>query len=361
MARRSLRSLAAARSSVRCYSAKPQQYDLARLMRAHPPLQPHVVPRRALLEAKKGQKGQKGQKGKRLADTTATALEELTVDWGCAEAVRELNVALLVDEHGVSGESFALPLDALTPAVPGRLELLKTVGALLAEECGSDGAAPTGPGVKVLDVGVGASAVYPLIGAAQFGWSFVGVDVDEEAMRFAERNLRAADCHAELRLQRDRRRVLGGGVLGRHERFAATVCNPPFYANAEEAAKATRRKLRNLGGARSGGSTRQFGGRDTELFYPLYPGGRDGGGERGFVATYIRESAAAPQASCWFTSLVSAESSLRKLRKTLAAVDVEESRELGFSVGNKRARVVAWTFLPREARREAARLWRTAR
>ena len=87
LGQRGLRTLAAAR---RCDSTKPQHYDLRRLMKAHPPLRPHVVPRQALLEAKKGKKGKKVERTSlktMAAAATAAALgsegkseDDLTVD-----------------------------------------------------------------------------------------------------------------------------------------------------------------------------------------------------------------------------------------------------------------------------------------
>jgi ribosomal protein L11 methylase PrmA len=52
-------------------------------------------------------------------------------------------------------------------------------------------AVPTGPQVKGLDVGTGASFVYPLVGAGAYGWSFVASDVDPSSVTAAKRNLDA--------------------------------------------------------------------------------------------------------------------------------------------------------------------------
>jgi len=34
-----------------------------------------------------------------------------------------------------------------------------------------------------LDVGIGANCIYPIIGNALFEWSFVGTDIDEDALQ----------------------------------------------------------------------------------------------------------------------------------------------------------------------------------
>ena len=58
----------------------------------------------------------------------------------------------------------------------------------------------------------------------------------------------------ELRRQPEPRAVLRG-VLQPTDRLAFTMCNPPFYASAEEASAAAARKWRGLGkGARKDAS-----------------------------------------------------------------------------------------------------------
>ena len=70
------------------------------------------------------------------------------------------------------------------------------------------------------------------------------------------------------------------------------------------------------------------------------------------VSTHIRESAATPGAALWFTSLVSAESSMPKLRAELSAVNAQRVEELVAATGNKNMRVLAWSFLDEGERRD---------
>ena len=51
-----------------------------------------------------------------------------------------------------------------------------------------------GATVRGLDIGCGANMIYPLLGAASYGWSFVGVDITEIADQGARRN-RDANPH----------------------------------------------------------------------------------------------------------------------------------------------------------------------
>lgn len=43
--------------------------------------------------------------------------------------------------------------------------------------------------VRVLDIGTGASCVYPLMAAKKFGWSMTGTDINHESISYAKKNV----------------------------------------------------------------------------------------------------------------------------------------------------------------------------
>ena len=49
---------------------------------------------------------------------------------------------------------------------------------------------PTGTQIRCLDIGVGANCVYPIIAKKEYGWAFVGVDIDTQALSSAQENNR---------------------------------------------------------------------------------------------------------------------------------------------------------------------------
>ena len=59
------------------------------------------------------------------------------------------------------------------------------------------GTIPRGPGVRALDVGVGANCVYPIIGRSVYGWRFVGSDIDPQALQAARANSEANAVRAD--------------------------------------------------------------------------------------------------------------------------------------------------------------------
>jgi 23S rRNA (adenine1618-N6)-methyltransferase len=258
----------------------------------------------------------------------------LTVDFADPAAVRALNRALLADAYGIRG--WDLPPGYLCPPVPGRADYLHHAADLLAGESG--GRVPRGPGVRVLDVGTGASAIYALIGHREYGWSFVGTDVDEAALASAARILAANPGLAEaivLRRQADPQAAFAG-VVHPGERFDLVVCNPPFHASARAAAAAAREKWRKLGRGAAGGS-RNFGGTAAELWCE--------GGELGFLRRMAAQSAAFAGQVRWFSSLVSSAESLLAIQRALRRAGARQVRTVPMAQGQKRSRFLAWSFV----------------
>ena len=252
----------------------------------------------------------------------------LSIDFADAEAVRRLNRAILRLVYGVKG--WDIPAGYLCPPIPGRADYVHYAADLLGGVRGAE--------VRVLDLGTGANLVYPLIGHREYGWSFVGTDIDKAALDAARRTLKANEGLAaaiELRLQTDRGRLFEG-VLKRGETFDLSMCNPPFFASAAEARGSAQEKWRKLGrGAQA--SARNFGGQGGELWCE--------GGEVAFILRMIEESARRPSACRWFTTLVSKSSNLPAAHRALRQAGAADIRTIEMAQGQKKSRIVAWTFM----------------
>lgn len=289
---------------------------------------------------------------------------EASIDFSDPDAVRALNRALLKVQYGIA--HWDIPAGYLCPPIPGRADYLHGLADLLAETNG--GEVPRGPSVRALDIGVGANCIYPLLGHSDYGWRFVGAEVDQVALRAAAAIVRANPGLGEaieLRHQPGRGHIFAG-VLREGERFDLTLCNPPFHASAADAARGSRRKLRNLGkaapatrsapagvGARAktvrSAPSLNFGGQATELWCT--------GGEASFVRRMIRESVGVAGQVLWFSSLVSKSEHLADVHRQLQKVGALAVREVAMAQGAKQSRFVAWTFLDDDARVA----WRAAR
>lgn len=269
-----------------------------------------------------------------------------TIDFADPAAVKALNKALLALHYGIL--HWDLPAGYLCPPIPGRVDYLHRVADLLAESAGK---VPTGKGVRVLDVGVGANCIYPLLGAREYGWRFVGSDIDPVSVKAASllANSNGLGSQIECRLQ-GRTGDIFQGIVAPRERFALTLCNPPFHASLAEASKGTERKLRNLGKEVKDKPVLNFGGQKAELWCE--------GGEAAFLAAMINQSRAFAEQCLWFSSLVSKKENLPAAKKALTRVGARQVRVLEMAQGNKVSRVLAWTFFDEAGCRE---WWSAAR
>jgi 23S rRNA (adenine1618-N6)-methyltransferase len=256
---------------------------------------------------------------------------ESSIDFANPEAVQMLNRALLKSFYGIS--HWEIPPGYLSPPIPSRADYVHRVAELLRSKGGSY---PTGALVRVLDVGVGANCIYPIIGHAEYGWTFVGSDVDPVAVESAKKivdsnpSLKGA---VELRLQASPEKMLTG-IVRPDETFDAVMCNPPFHASLEEAEAGSRRKWKNLGHGDT--AKKNFGGQGRELWFP--------GGEAAFVRRMVEESAALRTNVRWFTALVSKEESLGPIESAMKKAAVADRRTMAMEQGQKKSRIVAWTF-----------------
>lgn len=266
-----------------------------------------------------------------------------TVDFFDPAAVTTLNRALLMHDYGLVW--WDIPPGYLCPPIPGRADYLHHAADLLGS--GDAPSIPRGPAVTVLDIGTGANCIYPIIGVREYGWRFVGTDIDPVAVRSAQKIVAANPSLAgkiECRLQPSPADIFNGVVLP-GERFDLTVCNPPFQASAREAAEGTMRKLRNLGDGRPAEKpVLNFGGQSNELWCP--------GGEAAFVRRMIAQSVPLAERCRWFTTLVSKRGSLHPIYHALNEARAADVRTIAMSQGQKNSRLVAWTFLKPDQHRD---------
>ena len=255
---------------------------------------------------------------------------DATINFQDENAVRMLNRALLKTHYNI--DFWDIPRGYLCPPIPGRVDYVHYLADLLAGD--NNNQIPRGPGIKALDIGTGASLVYPLIGQSEFGWQFTGVDIDPVAIQSAQQILQANKLAITLRLQENRENIFKG-VISSDDMCHATLCNPPFHASLEKAAKGTQRKWGNLGKGQS--KKRNFGGQNAELWCP--------GGEIKFIATMVEQSREFADQCVWFTSLVSKRDNLTPLTRILRKAKVAESRVIEMAQGQKTSRFIAWTYM----------------
>ena len=248
----------------------------------------------------------------------------VTIDFSDPKAVKELNITLLEVHYGIQKWNF--PDENLCPPIPGRVDYIHYVSDLLAESSITDK-------ITILDIGTGATCIYPLLGAKEYDWNFVATDIDLDSLHIAQDIITDNNFDAKiiLRQQFDEANILKG-IIEKGDSFSAVICNPPFYKSETEAKGANARKSRNLGT----NAVRNFAGNNNELWYP--------GGEKAFLHNYLYQSSLYKDTSVWFTSLVSKKETIKSLQKSGEKLKVKEIKVIPMHQGNKVTRIVAWRF-----------------
>ena len=258
-----------------------------------------------------------------------------SIDFFNAEAVKTLNKSLLMHYYGLT--HWDIPENYLCPPIPGRADYIHHIADVLAGS--NDGKIPTGSNIKCLDIGIGANCVYPIIGNAEYGWSFVGSDIDPLAIASANKIIESNSNlkgKVACRLQANSKDVFSG-ILEKNEQIDISICNPPFHASLAESQAGTLRKLSNLKNKKISKPELNFGGKEGELWTE--------GGEKRFILSMIRESKKFGKSCCWFSTLVSKQSNLKYIYRELDEIMAEEYKTIPMGQGNKTSRIVAWTFL----------------
>ncbi|KAJ2119683.1 Methyltransferase-like protein 16 [Coemansia sp. RSA 720] len=252
-----------------------------------------------------------------------------TIDFLNAASVRVLNRALLAVYFNLDVH---LPAHNLCPTVANRLHYVEWIQRELLTEI-----SPLCT-VRGLDVGCGASCIYPLLGSRVLQCEFVGTDIIPESIATARDNIeRNAGLNIQLFLNRDAAVTLpvdaeGFSQLeadGDNSVFTFSMCNPPFYSSVEEQAR-----LRGLKQQEPGLDTR---GQYDELYTE--------GGEEEFLGRMVDESMQLGARIKWYSTLVGKKATLAELRTRIRQAHAVHIREGTLVQGKTTRWVIAWSFL----------------
>ncbi len=258
-----------------------------------------------------------------------------TINFAEPKAVKAINTALLFKYYNIQYWDF--PDDNLCPPIPGRVDYIHYLADLL-------NASGINKNAKILDIGIGANCIYPLLGNAEYNWQFVGTDIDKKSLDRAQNILKKNKLtdFIQLKQQKDGTQIFKG-ILSDADKFSASICNPPFYRSQEEAMQANARKLEGLG-ISDAVKTRNFSGKQQELWFK--------GGEKAFIHTYLYESSLFKTNCFWYTTLVSKKENAESMYTSLKKLGATDIKTIPMHQGNKVTRVVAWTFLNKDEQKE---------
>jgi len=258
-----------------------------------------------------------------------------SINFADSNGVKALNCAILKADYNIEG--WDIPAGFLCPPIPGRVDYIHYLADLLTLT--NSGKKPNHKQVTGLDIGTGASCIYPLLGQREYQWQFIASDIDEKSIVSSQAIIdknKNLSPFIDLRLQKFQQHIFKG-LIKNSDFIDFTMCNPPFHESLAKAAQGSARKRRNLGTDKKTDSKLNFGGQKAELWCK--------GGEQAFIKNMIKESKEFAHQVMWFTSLVSNKDNIKPLKKALQQVGAVDIRVVDMAQGQKTSRFIAWTFL----------------
>ncbi|KAI0050187.1 S-adenosyl-L-methionine dependent methyltransferase [Auriscalpium vulgare] len=242
-----------------------------------------------------------------------------TIDFKNDAAQRRLTEALLKRDFQIV---LKLPEDRLCPPVPNRLNYVLWIQDIVAISCPE-------VAVRGVDIGTGASAIYPLLGCRSSpSWRFVGTD--DLSIVSAQANVESNGLSHRIDIVRAQP---GGPIFlpllqDSDVPFDFTMCNPPFYSSSEEVTASAEAKEYTPNAVCTGA--------DVEMI--------TAGGEAQFVATMVRESLQIKDSCRWYTSMLGKMASLSDVVTLFREHSIDNYAITEFVQGQTRRWAVAWSF-----------------
>uniref|UniRef100_G3U5Q4 U6 small nuclear RNA (adenine-(43)-N(6))-methyltransferase n=1 Tax=Loxodonta africana TaxID=9785 RepID=G3U5Q4_LOXAF len=242
------------------------------------------------------------------------------------EAVRALTCTLLREDFGLSID---IPLERLIPTVPLRLNYIHWVEDLIGHQDSDRSTLRRG-----IDIGTGASCIYPLLGATLNGWYFLATEVDDICFNYAKKNVEQNNLSDLIKAQvvKVPQKTLLMDALKEESEiiYDFCMCNPPFFANQLEAKGVNSRNPR-----RPPPSSVNTGG-ITEIMAE--------GGELEFVKRIIHDSLQLKKRLRWYSCMLGKKCSLAPLKEELRIQGVPKVTYTEFCQGRTMRWALAWSF-----------------
>lgn len=193
-----------------------------------------------------------------------------------------------------------------------------------------------------LDIGVGASAIYPLLACAtRPQWRMAGTDVDQHSLDYARKNVQANGLNKRIKLALSTSNAppIPLEKLGLEE-LDFVMTNPPFYSSTED--------MQNSYGAKVASPSAICTGSENEMICP--------GGDVGFVTRILEESLVLRDKVQWYTAMLGKLGSLQQIVEKLKQHGINNFAVTCLQAGHKTKRwAVGWNFGDLRPRVDVAR------
>eukprot|EP00210_Caulerpa_lentillifera_P001543 g1481.t1 len=238
-----------------------------------------------------------------------------TMDFADPVATLQLTKTLLKEYYDITWD---IPVGHLVPPLPCRAKYNAWIHDLLQLS------SPDRNSVRGLDIGCGANCIYPLLGAATYGWNFIGTDITAEAVLHAnanrDRNPRIGHLINIIKIPESCQDILIP-VVQEYGDFHFSMCNPPFFSSIEEASQ---------------NQKTAFGGTMEEMVHP--------GGELAFVNKILQESIQLQAHIHWYTVMLGKKTTFKQIRAQLHSLGAVAIRTSTLLQGKITRWTIAWSF-----------------
>ncbi|KAJ6487757.1 S-adenosyl-L-methionine dependent methyltransferase [Mycena sanguinolenta] len=247
-----------------------------------------------------------------------------SIDFKNEASQRRLTEALL---HRDFGLSLNLPLNRLCPPVPNRLNYVLWIQDIIRT---TEFLGHTLP-VLGLDIGTGASAIYPLLSCRlESALSFVATDVDNFSLSCAQSNVEQNGLADRIQVFQTTPDAPIFAPLHQEPDLRAdfTMCNPPFYSSREDVTTSAESKEFEPNAVCTGA--------DVEMITE--------GGEASFVRRMVDESVEIGERCRWYTSMLGKMSSITEIIGAIREHGIQNYGITEFVQGSTRRWAVVWSF-----------------
>lgn len=254
---------------------------------------------------------------------------KVTFDFKDPDSLRALCKTLLKKDFNLDVE---IPKTKLVPTIPLRLNYILWIEDLLEFLHRSQG-------IKGIDIGTGASCIYPLLAAKKNGWHMLATEADQDSFQYAQTNVKKNNLQDLITVTH----VTDDSLLTGHiqnEDYDFCMCNPPFFASTQELHPFF--KSRNPNRPRPKNA---FVANVNEVVAK--------GGEVEFINKIIKESQVLKTRIKLYTTMVGQKSDLPALKKLLRDAGVHSFKEAEFCQGNTTRWGLAWTYIDCDLRKMA--------
>lgn len=247
---------------------------------------------------------------------------KVSIDFKDPEAVRALSKCLLHHDFNLRVD---IPPDRLVPTVPLRLNYLLWIEDILKENSLQISE------VTGIDIGTGASCIYPLLAASHFKWHMLATEIDEESYKIALKNVEVNNLQDMISVKKVSSDTVLTSALDTGHHYEFCMCNPPFFSSEMELdpkliSRSPSRPLPH--NARTGSM--------SELVSP--------GGEIGFIKRIIDDSKELKNLVRVYTVMMGHKNSVKIVENFLKEANVHSIGTTEFCQGHTTRWAIAWTY-----------------